>query len=126
MAGEIDAPGAHLEIRDALKGTMLADVGAAVIVDGSDWRTIEVTAPAGTAVVHARLEDRNRWFAFSEPVETAPLSAWTARLVPQGRVIWQGAAVAGALLWLVTAWLAWRARKALPGRSTSPDTGVRA
>jgi hypothetical protein len=118
VAGDLGAPGTQLEIQDTLRGATRADIAAATR-PGTGWRTAEVSVPAGNLVLRAQNADPRQWFAFSEPVEVAPLSAAVARLVPLGRSIWQLAVAASALLWLWVGVQAWRAGKALPGNAIS-------
>lgn len=74
------------------------------------WHLVHVSVPAGRSVLQARVPE-NSWLAFSEPVEMAPGSYWSRRLVRTGRLLWPAAALAAGLCGL-GAWYCTRREKA--------------
>jgi hypothetical protein len=111
IAGDADASAASVSLLDSASGRLLATLPP----PAGTWQAVDVPAPRGPVTLRAQVSHPDRWLAFSEPVELAPLSHLISRLVPLGPTLWLIAAAASGLLWLLTALLAWRTRKALAG-----------
>jgi hypothetical protein len=71
--GHLAKEGASLSIRSAKDGGVLATIAPSKSAL-SHWRAAYVRAPAEPAVLVARTDSANHWFAFSEPVEMSALS----------------------------------------------------
>jgi hypothetical protein len=99
VAGGFGEPGTTLVLRNPTLGFVLANVQP---VDGrahATWRTVDVLVPAGRVELCVRRDDHAPGFAFSEPVELAPLSYWSSLAVRTGRLLWPAAAALAVLLW---------------------------
>ncbi|MEI6107196.1 MAG: hypothetical protein WCR49_09290 [Opitutae bacterium] len=99
VAGDFGDPGTNLLVRDPTLGFVLAQVPPPGARRPAKWQTANVFVSGGRIEIRGRLEDTSRWFAFSEPVEMAPLSYWASQTVKCGRYLWPVAAVLALLLW---------------------------
>jgi hypothetical protein len=85
-AGDTDASGVILELRDATTGVPLGSI-APDKSPGNTWRAAYVPTPDAAFVVYARAPDAARWIAFSEPVLMGGGSYWAWQLSKNGRLI---------------------------------------
>lgn len=99
-AGHLGEPGTRLQLVAAADGRVLGVIAPTKPAAGS-WRAAYVPAPREPAVLVARLDDPQRWFAFSEPIalSTASHAAW--RLAKYGDRIAALGLGLGVALWLV-------------------------
>jgi hypothetical protein len=99
-------PGSGLGVRGSGMDDSPAPVPLPAYHDAA-WHPTHAAVAGGNVSIEAHVDDPAHWFAFSEPVEMAPLSYWAWLAVRQGRRLWQTAAVLGVLLW---GW-EWRRRR---------------
>lgn len=117
IAGDLGpaATDLSLTLRDPQSGSFLATVRP-TRRPGDTWRSAYVRAPRGPFVVTASDASPTQWFAFSPPVEMAPLSVWAWQATKHALLIFYGATAAT----LALALLALLGRRRPPSQADFP------